>query len=230
MLLDDELHSLTYLKLLCEQIPNVEVVKAFNNPTDFLKQQVGIEYDIVIMDIEMPEITGIQLADFVKDKGIIFTTAYSEYAADAFDLQAIDYIRKPLKLDRLKLAINKAIHKVQIPVKRTFIQLNSDIGKFVLHFDQIRYIRTATDSRDKIVSLANGNEVTLKNISFRNLETLLPLSSFCRINKKELIALNIVRAFSYDKITSTIQEENNSFKTFILSDRYKSSFIEKINL
>lgn len=230
MLLDDELHSLTYLKLLCEQIPNVEVVKAFNNPSDFLKQQVGIEYDIVIMDIEMPEITGIQLADFVKDKGIIFTTAYSEYAADAFDLQAIDYIRKPLKLDRLKLAINKAIHKVQIPVKRTFIQLNSDIGKFVLNFDQIRYIRTATDSRDKIVSLANGNEVTLKNISFRNLETLLPLSSFCRINKKELIALNIVRAFSYDEITSTIQEENNSFKTFILSDRYKSSFIEKINL
>lgn len=230
MLLDDELHSLTYLKLLCEQIPNVEVVKAFNNPSDFLKQQVGIEYDIVIMDIEMPEITGIQLADFVKDKGIIFTTAYSEYAADAFDLQAIDYIRKPLKLDRLKLAINKAIHKVQIPVKKTFIQLNSDIGKFVLHFDQIRYIRTATDSRDKIVSLANGNEVTLKNISFRNLETLLPLSSFCRINKKELIALNIVRAFSYDEITSTIQEENNTFKTFILSDRYKSNFIEKINL
>lgn len=230
MLLDDELHSLTYLKLLCEQIPNIEVVKAFNNPNDFLKQQMNIEYDIVIMDIEMPEITGIQLADFIQGKGIIFTTAYSEYAADAFDLQAIDYIRKPLKLDRLKLAINKATHKVQVPLKKTFIQLNSDIGKFILHFDQIRYIKTSTDSRDKIVSLANGNEVTLKNISFRNLEALLPPSSFCRVNKKELIALNIVHAFSYDEITSTIQEENNTFKTFILSDRYKSNFIEKINL
>lgn len=232
MLLDDELPSLRYLKLLCQQIPELEVVKAFNKPLDFIEQQQMLDYDIMIMDIEMPEINGLQLAELIQEKSIIFTTAYSEYAADAFDLQAVDYIRKPLKLERLKQAIEKVQQKREFATTKvkSFAKLNSDKGKFLLYFDQIRYIRTATDSRDKVVNLTNNTEVTLKSISFDALEKLLPADQFCRVNKKELLALAIITAFSHDQISSNIRQEDAVFKTFILGDSYKTDFLQKLSL
>ena len=90
LLLDDELPGLSYLKLLCEQIPQLEVVRAFNDPEIFMKEFPGLEFDLCILDIEMPGTNGIQLAALLKNKPVIFTTAYKDYASDAFDLDAID--------------------------------------------------------------------------------------------------------------------------------------------
>ena len=109
MLLDDELPSLTYLKMLCEQIPELEVIRVFNNASLFLREISGLEFDLCILDIEMPGIDGLQIAKLLKGRPLIFTTGYSEYAAEAFDLDAVDYVRKPIKLDRLQLAVQKAV-------------------------------------------------------------------------------------------------------------------------
>lgn len=98
VILDDELLAISYLKLLCEQIDNVEVVKAFNDPKIFLKEIGNIDCNLCILDIEMPGMTGLQVAELISDsKKIIFTTAYKEYAAEAFDLNVVDYVRKPIK-------------------------------------------------------------------------------------------------------------------------------------
>ncbi|WDF70044.1 response regulator transcription factor [Sphingobacterium oryzagri] len=233
LLLDDELPSLSYLKLLCEQLPGVEVVKAFNDPLDFMNEFARIDFDLLITDIEMPNMKGIELVEHIKEKAVIFTTAYGEYAADAFDLQVIDYVRKPLQLERLRQAIkkvqlwhNKALHR-----QKTFIQVNSDKGKYLLHFDQIRFITTsALDSRDKVVYLDNGSQITLKNISFQTLEEAWPSTDFCRINKKEIIAMQIVSAFSHDEISTTLLLENGQARTCSLSEKYKMDFLQKIAL
>jgi two-component SAPR family response regulator len=107
LLLDDELPSLAYLKILCEQIPQLEVVKSFNNPAAMVEGMPTLEFDLCILDIEMPEMNGMQIASLLRDKLVIFTTAYKEYAAEAFDLDAIDYVRKPVSLARLKQAVTK---------------------------------------------------------------------------------------------------------------------------
>lgn len=228
LLLDDELPGLTYLKMLCEQLPEVQVVKAFDNPKQLLEEAPSLEFDACILDIEMGEIDGLQVANILKDKAIIFVTAYKEYAAEAFDLNAVDYVRKPIGRNRLEQAINKAISRVQmVEPEKNFVQLNSEKGKVLLYFNQINYISISpVESRDKIVYLENNKNLILKNISFDKLLSLLPEKQFCRINKKELISLKIIQYFSFDEIISTILLDNTPIH-FSLSDAYREDFMRK---
>ena len=233
MLLDDELPSLQYLKLLCQQIPDLEVVKSFNSPQDLLADLPTLDFDLLISDINMPGLNGLELAEQLRGKPIIFITAYAEYAADAFDLQAVDYIRKPLKIDRLKQAIQKLLSiRGRKPIEeKNFVQLNTDQGKYLLYFDQIAYIQTSSlDSRDKIVRLVDQKEVTLKNISFDKLLEILPEMQFCRINKKEIISMNIISSFSHDEIKTNFSIGTDAPLTFNLSEIYKTAFIQKVSL
>lgn len=233
LLLDDELPSLQYLKLLCQQIPDLEIVKSFSSPKDLLVELPMLEYDLLISDIEMPDLNGLELAEQLRGKPIIFITAYAEYAADAFDLQAVDYIRKPLKIERLKQAIQKLLSiRGSKPIEeKNFVQLNTDQGKYLLYFDQISYIQTSSlDSRDKIVRLVDQKEVTLKNISFDKLLEILPEMQFCRINKKEIISMNIISSFSHDEIKTNFSIGSDAPLTFNLSEIYKTAFIQKVSL
>jgi len=234
LLLDDELTGLAYLKMLCEQLPELEVVKAFNNPEIFLKEIPAIEFDICILDIEMPGINGLEVANLLNGKPVIFVTAYKEYAAEAFDLDAVDYVRKPVRKERLQKAVQKAVEKLsgkEPSTKKNFVQLNTDKGKAILFFDQIAFLKTSeTDSRDKIVRLFNGEEFMLKNISFEKIKNILPVNNFCRINKKELISLNAVQYFSFDEITTTIQIEQGKFLKLPLSEVYRNDFLKKVKI
>jgi len=233
LLLDDELPSLQYLKLLCQQIPDLEVVKSFNSPQDLLADFPTLDFDLLISDINMPGLNGLELAEQLRGKPIIFITAYAEYAADAFDLQAVDYIRKPLKIERLKQAIQKLLSiRGRKPIEeKYFVQLNTDQGKYLLYFDQIAYIQTSSlDSRDKIVRLVDQKEVTLKNISFDKLLEILPEMQFCRINKKEIISMNIISSFSHDEIKTNFNIGTDAPLTFNLSEIYKTAFIQKVSL
>jgi DNA-binding LytR/AlgR family response regulator len=231
LLLDDELPGLSYLKLLCEQIPELEVVRAFNDPEVFLKEFTELEFDLCILDIEMPGTNGIQVAALLQDKPVIFTTAYKDYATNAFDLDAIDYVIKPIKFERLQQAVQKAIQRSKSEDKiRKYIRLNTDKGSFLLFFDQLVYVRTSeTDSRDKTALLSNGKSLLLKNISFEKLISLLPSGDFCRINKKELIVLSCVQYFSNDQITTNICPQPEKPMVLTLGEAYHSDFISRIN-
>lgn len=231
LLLDDELPGLAYLKLLCEQIPELEVVRAFNDPELLLKEFHGLDFDLCIFDIEMPGINGIELALLVKDKPVIFTTAYKEYATDAFNLDAIDYVVKPVKLERLQQAVSKAIQRINPEIKnRKHLSLNTDKGNVILFFDQLVYIRTSEiDSRDKTSLFENGTKLQLKNISFEKLISLLPFGQFCRINKKELIALSKVLYVSNDQITTNIFFQSPKPMVLTLGETYRAEFISMLN-
>lgn len=232
LLLDDELPSLTYLKMLCEQIPELEVIRAFNNATLFLKEIADLEFDLCILDIEMPGFSGLEVAALLNGKPVIFTTGYKEYAAEAFDLDAIDYVRKPIKLDRLQLAVQKAIFRTEkVPVPKNYLQLNTDKGKALIITDQIGYISTSdTDSRDKVAQMQNFTTILLKNISFAHLLEILPLGQFCQISKKELIAISAVHFFSHDTITTNIVQPDGKPVVLFLSETYRKVFIHLVKV
>jgi DNA-binding LytR/AlgR family response regulator len=231
ILLDDELPGLTYLRMLCEQIPSVEIVRAFNNPLLLLEECKNMEFDLVILDIEMPGISGLDVAQLLGDKAVIFTTAYKDYAADAFDVDAIDYIRKPIQKERLEKAIEKARIKIKDKtLLKNFIHINTNKGKTVLFFDQLQYITTAEiDKRDKLAVLVDGQQLVIKNTSFEQLLDLLPKTDFCRINKKEIISLKIVRYYSCEEITTSVKNSQNLDMVFTLSETFKSDFLDKLN-
>jgi DNA-binding LytR/AlgR family response regulator len=231
ILLDDELPGLTYLKMLCEQLPELEVVKAFNSPKLFLTELPRLDFDLCILDIEMPDMNGLQVANLLNGKPVIFTTAYKEYAAEAFDMNAIDYVKKPVKKERLQQAVSKAVQQLSgKAVEKQFIQLNTDKGKALIFFHQLCYVKIAEmDSRDKIAFLSDGSVLTLKNISFEKLQTMLPGTGFCRVNKSELISFNIVQVFSSDEITTTLKDTAGKPLKIRLSESYRHDFLRKVN-
>lgn len=215
--------------MLCEQIPTLEVVKAFNDSEVLLSEIEFLDFDLCILDIEMPKMNGLHVASQLNGKPVIFTTAYKEYAIHAFDLNAIDYVQKPIQKDRLEIAVTKAIQRIgKINSKKEFISLNSDKGRILLYFDQLLYITISEfDSRDKVAILENGATFTLKNISFEKLKQVLPSDAFCRVNKKDLIALKIVRHFTFDEITTSIELSIKKQLTLPLSEVYRNEFIAK---
>jgi DNA-binding LytR/AlgR family response regulator len=232
LLLDDELPSLRYLKILCEQLPELEVVKTFNSPASLLHELPHLEFDLCILDIEMPETNGLQIASLLNGKPVIFTTAYKEYAADAFDLNAIDYVRKPVSLERLQQAVQKAHNRLNTVMDgKFFMKVNTDKGKALIYFNQLCYVRTSEiDSRDKMAQLADGTTLIVKNISFEKLLQLLPENDFVRINKKELIAIKSVQLFSFDEVTTNIQSPSGLPLKLVLSDVYRNDMIRKIKI
>lgn len=231
LLLDDELPGLTYLKMLCEQIPQLEVIKAFNNPETFLKELPQLNFDLCIIDIEMPSINGLEIANLLGGKPVIFVTAYKEYAADAYDLNAVDYVRKPITMGRLEQAVQKAVDRIKEKSQtRNFIQLNTDKGKAIVFIDQLLYIKTSIqESRDKIAYLLDGATILIKNIAFEKLLEMLPGNDFCRINKKEVIAIKAIQIFSFDEITTNIPTERGRMLTLTLSEVYRKEFLQKVN-
>jgi len=218
VILDDELLAISYLKLLCGQIENVEVVKAFNDPKAFLNEIGNIDCNVCILDIEMPGMNGLQVAELIHDsKKIIFTTAYKEYAAEAFDLNVVDYVRKPIKAKEL----------VQNSHKKDFIEWNTNIGKTVIFTDQIAYIKTSEiDSRDKEIILNNGTNIVLKNLNFKNLLEMLPAKDFAQVNKKEIIALSSIKVFSTNEIITAIPVNDNSFLKLQIGEIYRKRLSE----
>ena len=233
ILIDDEILGLKYLKMLCEQIEDIEVVKAFVDPELFINELDNLEFDFCILDIEMPKINGLQVANLLKDKPFIFSTAYKEYAIDAFDLDATDYIQKPIKKERLLQAIDKIKKRVQQTdhQQNSFVQLNSDKGKILLHFNQIVYISTSTlESRDKTIVYNDLSELTLKNITLDNLSEILPEKNFVRINKREIINMQHIKYFHSESVTLDVLSKENKEINLVLSEVYKANFVDRISI
>jgi DNA-binding LytR/AlgR family response regulator len=232
LLLDDELPGLTYLKMLCEQIPELETVKAFDNPKKLLSEIPELDFDLLISDIDMPGINGLNLANLLHNKLVIFATAHKEYAVDAFDIDAVDYITKPVTKERLQKAVVKALERFQKAIAaRKFIQCNTDKGKILLYFDQIQYVKTAAnDSRDKEALLVDGSFIILKNINFDSLLKQLPETDFCRVNKKEIISMTAVKFFNHNEITLHHLAENKKFTIVALSETYRLDFLTKAKI
>lgn len=230
VLLDDELLALGYLRTLCEGIPNIEVVKAFDNPVLFLSEVENLSFDFCISDIVMPNLSGLEVAEKLHAKPIIFTTAHNEYAADAFDIEAIDYLRKPVQRERLERAIEKVKIRIEQAKQHATWTVNTNKGKFTIQLSKIVSFSTDTyDRRDKLMLLDNGDELVVKNKSFDQLLQELSGITFIRISKSELISRNFIQGYHGDVVLSKIRNKEGKYREFSLSENYRKTFVETFN-
>lgn len=231
MLIDDELLGLSYLKGLCEEIPTIRIEKAFDDPEKMILEIPNLNFDFCISDIVMPGLTGLQLAEKLKGIPIIFTTAHNEYAADAFDIDAIDYLRKPVQKSRLEKAIEKVIRTIEAKAsKATLISVITNKGKMILSSDQLVCISSDTlDRRDKLLTLITNEKLVLKNTSFDQILGQLPENKFCRISKSEVITLTIVKSHSHDRVVTTLLENTGKEIQFMIGENYRKAFYSKMN-
>ncbi len=207
IIVDDEPVAREILERHISKITSIEVVASCKNAIEAFKVISSQNIDLVFLDINMPEISGLSLARSInKDIKIIFTTAYREYAVEGFDLQAVDYLLKPISLERLIQAVNKYLNesvRVQIPVaqeveveKMEYFFVRSDRKMVKINFAEIQYIESLADYIK--IYLFEKSVVTRETIS--SIEAKLPQQDFLRIHRSYIVAKNAIDSFTAELI------------------------------
>ena len=196
MIVDDEAPARSEMRFLLDELGQAEVVAEAASVRDAIEKLKEFPCDVIFLDINMPEATGLQLADALRrlrfPPAVVFVTAYSEYALDAFKVNAIDYLVKPVETDRLAQAISRvrehvslhaqAQHSERIPVEKggKKILVSIDKIRFVMARDDYAYLQTAEDRYFSTVSLAQ-------------LEKRLDGHGFFRVHRGYLVNLSKVQ-------------------------------------
>lgn len=190
--LDDEPLALTVLKAFCSRTEGINLEKVFTEPSEALKHLRKYPVDLLFLDVRMPTISGI---DFYKtiaqDTMVIFTTAYSEYAVEGFDLSAVDYLLKPIKYERFVQAVKKAeeyhnfVHRKD-SVEAQYLFLRIDYSLVKLAVSDIVYIE-GLDNYMKI-HVRNGKPLIVRMSMKAMLEKLSP-QKFMRVHRSYIVSI-----------------------------------------
>lgn len=240
IIIDDEKPARISLDLLLKEFcPEINVVAQCENLPEGVKAIRKLQPDLVLLDIEMPGHSGLELLDFFDEKevnfSIIFTTAYNEYAIQAFKLSAIDYLLKPISPEELMKAVSKA--EKQKNIQYQILAENIQTDKFqkiavpsgnslvVVNISEIIFIKgegsySEINLKDKTKLLVSRN---LKNFE----EILLKDSRFLRSHKSYLV--NFERVLSYNKSDGGWLEMENGCSIPVSSEK-STSIIEKMNV
>ncbi len=201
IMVDDEPLAVEVLESYIARIDRLEVIGTFNNAIkafEFLQQQT---VDLIFLDIQMPRLTGLE---FVKTMThppkIVFTTAYREYALEGFELEAVDYLLKPIAFDRFLKAISKIVPEAPVttePLVRfsdedPFVYFKVDKKMVKIRLGDILYIESLKDYV-KVVTLEK-EIITHQQISY--MEHKLPENQFIRVHRSFIVAIDKVEAFS----------------------------------
>ncbi len=195
LLVDDEYLALNLLEEFSRQVPELSILEKVKSPMRALEILQQQSVDLLFLDIQMPSLAGHQLLKVLPHPPVtVFTTAYSEYAHEAFELHAVDYLLKPFSFERFLQAVHKAKQQLflrkqstQLIVptnSRDYFSIKVD-GKIVkVYFRDIRYIEGLKEYVRIVCS--NARHVTLE--SLKNLEELLPEDNFIRVHKSFIVA------------------------------------------
>ncbi|MCF8246876.1 MAG: LytTR family DNA-binding domain-containing protein [Saprospiraceae bacterium] len=199
LLVDDEYLALNLLETFIQDVPGLEVVAKVKSAMAALEVLNSQPIDLLFLDIQMPTLSGVNMLKTLQQQPVtIFTTAYSEYAIQAFDLNVVDYLVKPFPFERFLQAVNKAKEQLKlrqpIPTAPTssadFLTAKVD-GKIVkLFYDDILFVEGLKEYVRFICR--NGKYVTLE--SLKNLEEQLPADRFLRVHKSYIISKEKVQS------------------------------------
>ncbi len=198
LVVDDEELARILLENYISKLPQLELIAKCKNPLEAMSVIQQEEIDLIFLDIQMPELTGLEfLKTLTKKPLVIFTTAYSEYAIEGYALDVIDYLLKPFGLDRFIQAVNKAegrllLKKSPSPVNektKDFILVKSEHKIHKLRLSEISFIQ----SMREYVAYHTPEGRILSLNSLKHLETELPKDQFIRIHKSYIISIDKIK-------------------------------------
>lgn len=205
IIVDDEAMAREIIETHLSKIPIITIVGKCSNAIEAFKYIREQKVDLVFLDINMPEISGISFAKSInKNIKIIFTTAYRDYAVEGFELQAVDYLLKPISFDRLLKAVNNYFEiytnanlaEVKPQESNDLMFIRADRRMIRIDFDDITYIESFSDYLK--IHLNNETIVTRETISA--IEAKLPNDKFLRIHRSFIIAINHISSFTNEEI------------------------------
>ena len=230
LIVDDEPIAREIIQTYCAHLPVLNVVASCGNALEAKEALLRHKVDILFLDINMPVLNGIAFLKTLKSSPeIIFTTAYKEYALNAFDLSACDYLLKPFSLERFIIAVDKALERMKLlssvngdnteEKSDTYVFIKSEGKIYKILFNDLLYAE-AKGNYTKIVTPQN---TLLPVMTFSNLEELLPKNLFIRVH----------RSFIINKSKITFIEGNRVFiskNEVPIGSNYKESFLKMLGL
>jgi len=225
---DDEPMAREIISSFVGKIHNLELVATCKNVSEAFSVLQKESIQLIFLDINMPEISGLSLAKSIQHKSqVIFTTAYREYAIEGFDLQAVDYLLKPISFDRFLKAVqkyfdlhaSKEIIKQEIvsEAKETSIFVRSDRKMVKVRFKEINYIESLSD----YVKIFTDKETIITRETISNIESKLPSNEFLRTHRSYIVSMPKI-----DSFTNEFLELDK--KAIPISRSYKENVLQKL--
>jgi DNA-binding LytR/AlgR family response regulator len=229
LVVDDEPLALDILEDYISKVPFLHLVKTTTSAIEGLSLVQSDAIDLVFLDVQMPELTGIQFLKIINGKcDVILTTAYSQYALDGYELDVVDYLLKPIAFDRFYKAAQKVLQStantnssapevLSVQKNHDFIFVKTEHKIQKIYLDDILYIEGLKD----YISIFTRSEriITLQNM--KKMEESLPSKSFIRVHKSYIIALGKIESIERSRIQ--IGE-----KIIPIGDTYREYFFKQI--
>lgn len=225
LIVDDERIAREILENHISKISTFHIVDSCKNAIEAFHIINAQKIDLIFLDISMPDISGLSFAKSInKNIKIIFTTAYREYAVDGFDLQAVDYLLKPISFERFLKAVNKfldenfhtntIVEKNIINEINDFIFVRSERKMVKINFSEINYIESLCDYIK--IHLKDNTIVTREPIS--SIEVKLPQKDFIRVHRSFIVSLKKINSFTNECIDINGHEIpiSRSYKEIVL--------------
>lgn len=202
IILDDEPLAVKLLKEYASAVPDLEVRFAGTDVYAALQMAQDGKTDLIFLDIQMPELTGIQFMKILNGKcKVILTTAYEEYALQAFDLDVVDYLLKPFSKERFLTAVQKARERLATPVPEKpaapdYLFVKSEYRILKINLRDIYYFESLRD----YVAIHHPGGKTLTLQSLRSFEEELPSTDFIRIHKSYIISIAHIQSIEKRRV------------------------------
>jgi two-component system LytT family response regulator len=200
--IDDEPLALELLEDNISKIPYLQLAATCNNAMEAIKVLQEQPVDLMFLDIQMPGLTGLQFIQSLKEKPmIILVTAYEKFALEGFNHDVVDYLVKPVSLERFVKACNKAWELYQLKAKPKelaadkspdYIFVNVEYSLFKVVIDDIMWIEALKDYIK--INLKSSSKPVITRMTMKTIEELLPGNRFIRVHKSYIVAMNFITA------------------------------------
>jgi DNA-binding LytR/AlgR family response regulator len=232
LIIDDEPLARDLMRNHIEKLENFQIVAECGDAMKALKELHNHDIDLMFMDIQMPQITGIEFLKTLKNPPkVIITTAYREYAVDGFELDVVDFLLKPITFERFLKAVNKYYQtsyddninnspvQVSSQLEDAFIYVKENKKVIKVYLSDILYV----EGLSEYVQIYTENRKIITKASMNHMADKLPDSAFMRIHKSYIVSLTKIEAFT----NSSVEVPG---KELPIGRSYKNSVIEALQV
>lgn len=219
--IDDEPSAIEVIKHHISKLESVELMAHFHHPIEAVDYLKNNPIDLIFLDINMPQMSGLELLQSLQIiPAIIFTTAYSEFAVDSYQYNAVDYLLKPFEFDRFQVAIQKAEKQItSLKSNQKFFFIKDGFKNIKISFENILFVKSSGNYLD----IFTHEKTFSPRMTFNDLLQKIPVNQFIRVHQSYLINIEAI-----EKIENNhIHIESHQIP---ISSRYKEGFFKRLNL
>jgi two-component system, LytTR family, response regulator len=230
VIIDDESSGIRLLSNYIEKTPilnlihtNTDSIEGYN----FIVENAN-DIDLLFLDIQMPELTGTELIKLIQEKiSTVFTTAYKDYAVEAFELGAVDYLMKPIVYEKFIKCVNKIAAKIETKTKAEHFFVYIDKKLVKIQLNEVFYVKGLGNFLE--IFLINGSKY-LTSSTFEDIERNLKEPNFIRINKSYLISFSSILSIEGNEVRISRTKSNDATSLLLpIGPTYKKHFLGLVN-